>query len=40
MLNIIDSNLTHWCDVQGQEITIKVIDSEYSSAAAACIIFD
>jgi hypothetical protein len=40
MVNIIDSNLIHWCDVQGQEITIKVTDRQYSSAAAACIIFD
>jgi hypothetical protein len=34
MVNIVDSNLIHWCNVQGQEITIKVTDIEYSSAAA------
>ena len=39
-VNIIDSNVIHWCDVQGREITIKATDSEYPSAAAACIIFD
>jgi uncharacterized protein YlxW (UPF0749 family) len=32
--------LIHWCDVQGQGITMKVTDSENSSAAAACMVFD